>query len=476
MNYDLQKIVSLTTRNNIKLAPLASAYVRSFAEGVGMPDTKGESIALLTREVLERRMLNGYKGVGEITLDILVGLDRIQIEIADRGIPYWVDVRNERMNHKIRPDEFSVKKMGAEGQRFCMAFYLEPNIDIRSFKKQDDVREELLDESFHVHRVHSDEKEITEIMRCIYYNFGFDYPNCRIYETPHLSRLLESGKQWSYLATNSHGQALGHVSLAFHDEFPGMPEIGALVSKQFCRGRNVAGRMVERLCADAEKAGVPGAYAVPVAFHPFSQKVFSRQNFTPVGMILHYLPSKNAWDYAEGDRRMDMFVCAKMFRDPGRKTVYVPEKHREFISGIYSKLNVECECRVSAPSCTAAGNSRYTVSQDQNLKMAEFVIDHISGGFEKDLEQTMEDFRQNGMELVKIYLNISDPCAVSAFEILEKNGCYFSGILPGCETGEYMMLGHLMGLPMKWDRIVPADGYQAVLDYIKEHIGESENR
>lgn len=472
MNYNLQKIVSLTTRNNIKLAPLAYTYIKSFASGIGMSEEKSENIAFLTREVLERRMLNGYKGIGEITLDILVGLDRLQVEIADRGIPYWVDIQSERQNYPVRPDEFSIKKMGTEGQRFCMTFYLEPQIDILSFKKQDDVQEELLDESFQVRRVHSDEKEITEIMRCIYYNFGFDYPNCHIYETPHLSKLLESGKQWSYLGMNDHEQVLGHVSLAFHDEFPGMPEIGSLVSKQFCRGRNVAGRMVEQLCADAKEAGVPGAYAVPVAFHPFSQKIFNRQGFTPVGMILHYLPAKNAWDYAEGDRRMDMFVCAKMFHDPGKKTIYVPEKHREFISGIYKNLNLNCDCRTSAPSDTLSENSQYSVSQDQNLKMAEFLIDHISDAFEEDLAQTMEDFKRNGMELVKVYLNISDPAAIQAYEILEKNGYYFGGILPGCETGEYMMMGHLMGIPMEWDRIVPDGGNQEILDYIREKFTE----
>lgn len=469
MDYNLQKIVSLTTRNNIKLAPLAYEYVKSFARGIGMSEERSENIAYLTREALERRILNGYKGIGEVTLDILVGLDRIQVEIADHGIPYWVDIQNERKNYTIRPDEFSIKKMGAEGQRFCMAFYLEPDINILDFKKQDDIPEELLDESFQVHRVQSDEKEITEIMRCIYYNFGFDYPNCRIYETPHLSKLLESGRQWSYLGTNDHGQVLGHVSLAFHDEFPGMPEIGSLVSKQFCRGHNVAGRLVEQLCKDAKESGVPGAYAVPVAFHPFSQKIFNRQGFTPVGMILHYLPAKNAWDYAEGDRRMDMFVCAKMFHDPGKKTIYVPDKHREFISGIYKNLHVECDCRTIASSDAVTGESQYSVSQDQNLKMAEFLIDHISDGFEEDLEQTMDDFRRNGMELAKVYLNISDPSAIRAYEILEQNGYYFGGILPGCETGEYMMMGHLMGIPMEWNRIVPDGGNQEILDYIRKH-------
>lgn len=53
-------------------------------------------------------MLNGYKGIGEITLHVLMGLDRIQVEIEDREIPYWVDIQNERQNHTIRPDEFSI--------------------------------------------------------------------------------------------------------------------------------------------------------------------------------------------------------------------------------------------------------------------------------------------------------------------------------------------------------------------------------
>lgn len=470
MNYNLQKIVSITTRNNVKLAPLTCTYIKNFVCGIGMSEEKGDSISQLTRAALERRMLNAYKGIGEITLDIFVGLDRFQIEIADQGIPYWIDIQSEQKNYRTRPDEFSVKKLGKDGQRFCMTFYLEPDIDILSFKKQDDVKEELLDEAFHVHRVEANEQEITEIMRCIYYNFGFDYPNFRIYETSHLSKLLESGKQWSYLGMNDHGQVLGHVSLAFHDEFPGMPEIGALVCKQFCRGRNVAGRMMEHLCTEIKNSEVPGAYAVPVAFHPFSQKVFDRQGFVPVGMILHYLPARCSWEYADGDRRMDMFVCAKIFHGSGKKTVYVPKKHEAFISHLYEKLNVEHECLTSCDtSCVLQEGNKYSVSYDRYLHMAEFLIDHISDGFEEDLENAMRDFEKNETEMVKVYLNISDPSAIKAFEILEKHGYYFSGILPGCETGEYLMMGHLMGLPMEWDRIVPTSNYEGVLEYIHKN-------
>lgn len=469
MNSNLQKIVSITTRNNVKLAPLTNAYIKSFVCGIGMSEEKGEGIARLTGLALERRMRNAYKGIGEITLDILVGLDRLQIEIADQGIPYWIDIQSEQKNHTIKPDAFMVKKLGTEGQRFCMTFFLEPDVDILSFKKQDDVEEVLLDEGFHVHRVQSDEHDITEIMRCIYYNYGFDYPNCRIYETPYLSRVLEAGKQWSYLGINDHGQVLGHVALVFHDEFPGMPEIGSLVSKQFCRGKGVAGHLLSHLCREAEQKGVQGAFSVPVAFHPFSQKLLNKQGFIPVGMILHYLPAKNAWEYADHDRRMDMFVAAKMFYDPGRKTVYVPEKHRAFISGLYRKLNIDHICVTDAEMDKAApAANQYSVSYDYDLRTAEFLIDHVAGGFEEDLKSTMADFEKKGIELVKVYLNMSDPSAIEAYGILERNGYYFSGIFPGCENGEYMMLGHLMGIPMLWDRIVPVDNYQEVLTYVQQ--------
>ena len=54
-NSHMEKIFSLTIGNNIKLAPLAFEYIKNFAVGIGMPEEKNKDIALLTREVLERR-------------------------------------------------------------------------------------------------------------------------------------------------------------------------------------------------------------------------------------------------------------------------------------------------------------------------------------------------------------------------------------------------------------------------------------
>lgn len=48
-------------------------------------------------------------------------------------------------------------------------------------------------------------------------------------------------------------------------------------------------------------------------------------------------------------------------------------------------------------------------------------------------------------------------------------GFFFADVLPGCESGEYLLLLHLMGLPMEWDKVVAIEGYQKLLDYVREH-------
>lgn len=42
MNVHLEKIVSVTMRNNIKLLPLTFEYVKNFACGIGMPEKRGK--------------------------------------------------------------------------------------------------------------------------------------------------------------------------------------------------------------------------------------------------------------------------------------------------------------------------------------------------------------------------------------------------------------------------------------------------
>lgn len=63
-------------------------------------------------------MTYAYQGIGEITLDIFVGMDRLELEIADKGLPYWVDLEKELAQYPKGADQYRLKKLGREGQHF----------------------------------------------------------------------------------------------------------------------------------------------------------------------------------------------------------------------------------------------------------------------------------------------------------------------------------------------------------------------
>ena len=83
-----------------------------------MSEERAAVISEVIRVVLTRRMTYAYQGIGEITLDILVDLDRLELEIADKGLPYWVDLEKELAQYPKGADQYRLKKLGREGQHF----------------------------------------------------------------------------------------------------------------------------------------------------------------------------------------------------------------------------------------------------------------------------------------------------------------------------------------------------------------------
>ena len=75
--------------------PLTCSCAQHLAQGIGMSEERAAVISEVIRVLLTRRMTYSYQGIGEITLDILVGLDRLELEITDKGLPYWIDLEKE---------------------------------------------------------------------------------------------------------------------------------------------------------------------------------------------------------------------------------------------------------------------------------------------------------------------------------------------------------------------------------------------
>lgn len=461
------KATSMTMRNNVKLIPLACNFVGEFARHLGFSDEeKVTTILIWVKEVLTRRMTNGFKGVGEVTLELSVGMDRLVIDVIDKGAPYWIDIVSQVNIYPRKADEFIMKKLGVNGQCLRMVFYFSPDVDVLSLRKQDDLEEVLLDSNLKIQRVSENDAEITEVMKCIYYTYGYAYPNYKVYDIDQMKAILAEGRQWSYVGVNDHGQILGHVALSFHDDFPGVPEVCALVSKQFCRGHNVAGRLVEQACQNAESEGVNGLFAIPVAFHPYSEKVFQRLAFVPTGIFLHYVPSSCTVEYDGEERRLDAFVCAKIFKQKPGLQLCVPDEHREFIDRLYHKLGMTHDF---VEASDLFDETKYSMGYNSQIGICEVTVDRVGRDFGEEFEMWFKDCYKNNVEMMKVYLNMQDTSAVKGYELLKEKGFFFTGILPGADSGEYLIMQNLMGQTMEWDKVVVIESYQELFDYVRSH-------
>lgn len=461
-----QKVVSITLRNNTKLLEVTCEYIEKLAGNIGFDKEKTETIFLLTQNVLNRRMIYAYKGAGEITLDVFLSSDRLIIEIADKGQPYWIDVKNQLEIYERKADEYSIKKLGKEGQRFSMSFYLDSDFDISKFKKQNDAPEEkLLDGNLTLKAVSGSEKDIVEAMKCIYSNYGYDYPNVNVYTPYKMKRILREGKQLSYLGVNDHGQVLAHIALIAREEIPKMPELGALVCKPFARGNNVAARMVQKACEMGKNEDINGIIGIPVSFHPISQKLLNRQGFVPTGLFPNYVTGEASEPYIKCCKRTNAFLCVCLLNPHDSKVIYAPEEHRAFIGDKYEKLG--CGCTFGEKQ-EPLGENIYRISCDYDFKVGLLTVDNISEDFSESIDSIMGEFIKNGMEMTKAYINMSNPSAPYVYDILKENGFFFCGILPGSENGEYLIMANPMGHDIDWNNMIAIENYDKVLEYVNQ--------
>ena len=125
------------------------------------------------------------------------------------------------------------------------------------------------------------------------------------------------------------------------------------------------------------------------------------------------------------------------------------------VAHIYDQLGMTYRM---LPPEVLSGENVYDVEFVHDMSLVEMQVDNAGTDFAQELEQMIVDFYKNGIEVVKVCLNMSNPSAAKAYELFAANGFFFAGVLPGCESGEYLLLLHLMGLPMEWDKVVSHRG------------------
>ena len=419
-------------------------------------------------EMLKRRVDKAYPGGdGAITVDFFLTETYFEVSIKDKGIPVWEDMSYDRDNLDISDKEsvrnflldyltdgYGMEKLGKDGQRIFVRMNILNKIVFKTPEPYPET--EVLDTNISIKPVKTYEDAI-EAIRCIYSEYGYSYSYEKLYYIDSFMNAVNSGELLSFLAVNDHGQTAGHFALAFSDTFKNMPEISTVVMRREFRGLGLFSMFLNYCMDYAKKHGIRALMGQPVAFHPMTQKALIRAEYTATSVLLSYIDSAIESEYNKDNRRLDLFAAVKMIDTSCNTVLYPPHEIRDFTDSIYKKLGLCYELKDESAFSDVSVISAETSSA---LKSTKIIVKSAAEDLEDILNDTVKDSLKHHSEMIEMFIAMNDPSCKKAYEAAKKCGFVFSGLIPGSETADYIVMQMLIGEDCTYDQLVTVGEFE----------------
>lgn len=423
----------------------------------------------VTGAILENRVQKAYPGGnGTIIVELYFSDTYFEVSIKDKGIPMWDEFSYQKdhlgENHRdFRnylldqwTDEVGIENLGKEGQRV----YIRQNILNRiQFKAPEPYQEtEVLDTNISIRSVET-EADAIEAIRCIYSEYGYSYSYERLYYVDSLLNLIRTGEVMSFLAVNDHGQTAGHFALVFSDVYQNMPEISTVVIRKEFRGLGLFSKFIDHCQKTAKDRNCRALMGQPVAFHPMSQKAFLKAGFTATSLLMGYINSDIESVYNKEKQRMDVMASVRILDETACSKIYPPKELYSFIGKIYDRLGWKYEF------CDAFRMSDHTgikIEDNGGMKVKKMLLQEASDDLEEILKDAVQDSLRRKEEMIELLISMNEASCQYAYEIARKCKFVLSGIIPGSENADYLVMQMLVGMDIPYDHLITVGEFEEV--------------
>ncbi len=456
------KIASLQIWNEeFYILPVLSFMDSLAARHKSMEISRYQQLRLVVGEMLKRRIANSYPGGrGELYVEFYLAKAFFEVSIRDKGVPGWVDFSydkstiaedRENLNKYILnmyADESGMEKLGSEGQRI---FVRKNILNPVEFKKPKPYSEtEALDNNITIRPVVTEE-DVIEAIRCIYSEYGYSYSYERLYYVDSFMNLLKTKELMSFLAVNDHGQTAGHFALAFSELYKNMPEISTVVIRKEFRGLGLFSRFMEYSEELGKKEGFRALMGQPVTFHPMSQKAFLRAGYTATSLLMSYLGTDIESEYNQNSERLGLCVGVKMLNEKAYTQIYPPKEIAEFVKKVYDRLGLKADmCRGGGK----ADATKINVDTNKLLQMTKILLYEGGADAEETLKGAIDQAIRRKSEMIELVILLNSPSCEYSYQTAKECGFALSGIIPGGENGDYIIMQMLPGDKIDYDKLV----------------------
>ncbi len=291
----------------------------------------------------------------------------------------------------------------------------------------------------------------------------------------------------SVVAVASDGEIAGHCALLKEHPDDAIAEVGMAVVKPKFRGQGCLKQLSVVRLEQAEKQGLTGIFGKGVANHPFSQKAMHKFVFADCSILLCNVPLTMSFKGINDElaQRDSHVIAFKYLKRPESVIVHAPLHHREMIRKIYANLELDPQFSLTkmnnagSPSPTEEIIEEHSVLKTKvNATRGVAYIDVISYGknIHHAIHARLQDLCLKRIDVIYLYLNLSDPLTAAVCADIEKLGFFFGGVFhgkakgPENATGDALILQYLNNVPMDYEKIaVASDLAKELRDYIEAH-------
>ena len=470
-----KKIATLEISNNRLFIPAVLSFIDSLISQHRDYDiARCNQLRFIMTRMLLNRIENAYpNSKGMLAVELSIVDDYLEISVRDKGVPLWVDFSYDE--HLISSDTETfqkfvldkcidiagVEKLGKNGQRVFVRQKIHNPFKFEAPRPYSETKP--LDTNITIKPVVT-EQDAIEAIRCIYSEYGYSYAYEKLYYVDNLKRMIEDGELMSFLAVNEHGQTAGHFALAFSDLFKNMPELSTVVTRREFRGLGLFAKFIDYAEKIAKEKGIRAIMAQPVAFHPISQKAFLRSGYTATSLLLSYISSDIESEYNKNDERLDLFACIKMLDEDATAVFYPPCEIKDFVAKVCEKSGLKAEFKDDKH---LALHTIVRIEDNVPLKMKRIILSEAGEDVEKTIKDTLADSVRRKHEMLELFISLRHPSCEEAYTVAKKCRFTLSGILPGAENDDYIIMQLLIKSVRSYDQLVTVGEFEELTQDIK---------
>ena len=453
-------IFDITLRNDLRIIPEISHFIEKSAVKLGLSKKKANLLCFTFETLLELRTKGMNENNSEIKVKVIDNGSYLKISVIDFGEPYVLTKNQQAILHKKLVDRYSFEQNGRNGQ--CFSFFYK--YDVPSIKREivEDEQEELLDNNYSFNILNNNDEEILEAIKCLYSAYGYEYYHQNLYSVDSFKKYMKTGRYTPIIGSNDHHQVMCYCALDENSWFLGVPELANLVTKPIARGCGLGSKIFFEAERIAQELKYEGIHVSAVAYHPYTQKMCNKFNYTP--SAIEYSINPKGTGGMNEDRRSDCVIGVKVFNKTKKHKLYLDAECNELFKTIFDSESLNYEI-INDGQIIDENDNDLTYAVDTDTTNCFAKISRCGNNIEAQINDTLNKEEVMDCDCITFNLNMNHPNSILGYRALRKLGFICVGCIPGCINGDYMLLQKFKVEPA-YEKTVLEDNYKSLANLI----------